>query len=728
MRYKALLFSVLISFLIHSCKKEVSSQENEAEIQRITDLKVPADFDWKSSRDIAFKINLADSKFGDLQHRIQIYTPDGQIITQGAVSLTKPFESKSYLANTVSEAFVICTAPDNSTVTKKISLTQASIEVNLSQTAISSVKSVGKISSTSPNCTTGCDQSASLASNQSITVSGGQTYCVTGANKTFNVTFSTGGGTLRICGTGLTLQNVNKNAGSSAIGIVITDGSTVTLPGLDFDRASHIFTNFGTATFTGNLASSGIVNNYGTLTVNNDYNLNSSNITHLNNNTLIVKGTMNVNSTCIFENNQLATLNKLQINSNGIVNNKCKLIITDSFMNNKTLNNSSYVEVGGNTQINANANVNLSSGAYFKTKDLDKITGHFVGSGTGSLVKITGTINQNLILEAQQTSNGQKFKGALQACYASNLPTGLFKDGATQGCGLYIASSTCNPGNGSAPVIDTDNDGLADNLDDYPTDPTKAFDNYIVPGGYDAGATVTFEDMWPAKGDYDLNDVVMSYQLKVITNSSNNVVAVNGVYNLTARGGIFHNGFGIEFPISRSSVSDVQGAVLEEGQSKAVLILFTNMASQMYYMNTILSEPTSATVAYNISFKINNGPSLNNFGLNEYNPFIWNNNKGRGAEIHLPGKTPTSLGDVTMFGTFDDRSNAAQGKYYVSDNGFPWAITIPVKGFIYPVEGKDIVSGYLKFPNWVTSGGTQFVDWYSNTAAGYRNNSNLFIK
>jgi len=148
----------------------------------------------------------------------------------------------------------------------------------------------------------------------------------------------------------------------------------------------------------------------------------------------------------------------------------------------------------------------------------------------------------------------------------------------------------------------------------------------------------------------------------------------------------------------------------------------------MFYMNTVPTEPTSADVSYHISFKVNNGPSLSDFGLNEYNPFIWNEAAGRGAEVHLPGKTPTSLVDPLLFGSEDDRSVPAQNKYYISSGGYPWAITIPVKNFVYPVEDKDIVTAYLKFPAWVASGGTLFTDWYSNTASGYRNNANLFIK
>ena len=57
---------------------------------------------------------------------------------------------------------------------------------------------------------------------------------------------------------------------------------------------------------------------------------------------------------------------------------------------------------------------------------------------------------------------------------------------------------------------DTDEDGVSDLFDDYPNDPEKAFDNYSPAEGQ--FGTLAFEDLWPAKGDYDFNDIVIDYQ------------------------------------------------------------------------------------------------------------------------------------------------------------------------------------------------------------------------
>ncbi|WP_207535630.1 LruC domain-containing protein [Desertivirga arenae] len=732
MKYKNLLtYSLLFAMAFQACKKNDEKLSSNSDINKLTDVKVPEGFLWESSRDVTFKVSVTDTRFSDASHIIAVYTPDGKLLSKGSASIDAAFETKVYVPSNITEVYVIKTAPDNSTVNKKVELNSSDINLSLgaTSTTTSSLKANGSTFATSPDCSTGCAQSVNITSSgQWITIEGGKTVCISGSNKTFNVTFGNGGGTARVCGTDLTVQNINKNAGSSAISFVVTNGSTVNFPGLEFDRPSHVFSNYGTAKFTGNLASAGTVNNYASLTVAGDFNLNSSNITDTNEGTITVSGTMNVNSTTTFENQGSATVNNLQINGSGIVNNRCKLMVSNSFITNNILNNYSYAQVSGNTQINGSAQVNLVEGAYFKTKDLDKITGSFAASGSSSMVKISGTINSNLILDAQQTSNGQKFKGNLKVCYGSTLPAGLFKEGASQGCDLYIPATGCNPGNGMATIVDTDGDGVADNLDDYPTDPSKAFNNYYPSAAADAGATIAFEDMWPVKGDYDMNDVVFSYKLKIVTNAGNKVVQVDGTYDLLARGGIFQNGFGIEFPVKRELVGDVSGGTLEAGQEKAVITLFDNTHSQMLYYNTRSEEPSQPAKTYNISFTVANGPSLSSFGLSEYNPFIWNKNAGRGNEIHLPGKTPTSLADNSLFGTGDDRSSVASGKYYLTAEGYPWAISVPVKNFVYPIEGKDISTAYLKLPNWILSGGTQYTDWYSNTGSGYRNTVNLFGK
>lgn len=268
---------------------------------------------------------------------------------------------------------------------------------------------------------------------------------------------------------------------------------------------------------------------------------------------------------------------------------------------------------------------------------------------------------------------------------------------------------------------DTDADGVCDLDDCEPSNASVATCNTYGTG------TLAFEDLWPSKGDYDMNDMVITYNYTVKSNASNKVTRVEASYTLRATGGSFQNGFAVQFPVDRSKVSNVSGATLEANQSKAVLVLFNNMRGQMNQWNTIKGGATSATVTYNVSFNIADGPTLAEFGLSYYNPFIWNNTAGfgRGYEIHLPGGKPTDLANPLLFGTVSDNTNVGMNRTYVSKDGsYPWGLHIPAT-FNYPKEKADINSAYLKFGNWVTSGGASNADWYTNES-GNRNNENIY--
>jgi len=80
--------------------------------------------------------------------------------------------------------------------------------------------------------------------------------------------------------------------------------------------------------------------------------------------------------------------------------------------------------------------------------------------------------------------------------------------------------------------------------------------------------------------------------------------------------------------------------------------------------------------------------------------------------------------DLTLFGQGADRSNPAEGRYYVTDNNMPWALSIN-NSYRIPREKVRIEQAYLKFDDWAQSNGTNFADWYSNTSGSYRNTANL---
>lgn len=716
---------VLISLLglfLFSCKKVDQETEVSGNINKLV---IPEGFNWENSRDVIFDIRITDNRFQGAVHVVSIYNGDpgqgGRMLSKGSASISDPFTTRIYLTNTIKEVYVEKIAPDGTTTIQKVAV-GSEPKVTLSLSAIAPKGIMGGTEATkisglddSPDCNTGCTQTVST-SNTNLNVNNGDVVCITGNNIT--VGFNGNGGTVRICGTNVTVQNGSLNGSAK---LIVTRTASVVFSNLNTNGNSSEFINYGTVTINGSFSPKNLFTNEGTLTTTGDLDLNTGTL-FLNNGVLNVGATMNVNTSSVATNNgSITTAQHFQLNSQSDFINKCFIWAKGDYNHNSDMFNYGLIKVNNITTINGNDILTMYNGAMLSTKDL-KLNGQSIGVGTPSLIKVSGVSTLN---------GGSSVQNSIQYCDANGIETNstTFSGGASQGCSLYIPVTNCNTeGNGTPPPVDSDGDGVLDSQDEYPTDPAKAYNNYYPSAGLETGATLAFEDQWPKKGDYDMNDLVINYRYKIVTNSQNKVVQLIGDYNLMATGGDFKNGFGIEFPVTRESVSGLTGGTLEAGQSKAVVIFFTDMHTQMAYYNTKPGEPVSAPKSYTVSFNITNGPLLSTFGLGAYNPFTWNSGipNGRGYEVHLPGKTPTSLANTALFGTQDDRTNVSQSKYYVTSTGLPWAINIPIKPFKYPIEGAEIGTAYLKFDAWATSGGTQFLDWYSNTETGYRNTSKLF--
>jgi len=287
---------------------------------------------------------------------------------------------------------------------------------------------------------------------------------------------------------------------------------------------------------------------------------------------------------------------------------------------------------------------------------------------------------------------------------------------------------------------DSDQDGVSNSFDSYPDDPSKAFNNYYP--SKDNVGTLAFEDLWPSKGDYDFNDMVVDYNFNQITNGQNKVVQIQLKATLTAMGASYKNGFGIQLPIAPSLIASVTGTDIKEayvvqnsngteaGQSKATIIIFDNGYNLLPYpgmpsmgVNTTPGATYVAPKELDITINLTTPVSLSTMGLPPYNPFMIIN-QIREKEVHLIDNPPTDLADKSLLGTSNDDSKPASSQYYVSKNNLPFAIDIS-SHFDYPVEKAQVSQAYLKFVAWGESSGSQYYDWFQSKA-GYRSASNIY--
>jgi LruC domain-containing protein len=263
--------------------------------------------------------------------------------------------------------------------------------------------------------------------------------------------------------------------------------------------------------------------------------------------------------------------------------------------------------------------------------------------------------------------------------------------------------------------------------------------------------TLAYEDLWPGTGDYDFNDLVIDYEFNITKDNQEYVETVSVVFTINAFGASYHNGFGFSFPnVAPSAITDVSGYDIantdvfsmaangtENGQSKATFIVFDDVRRIMPQttpgigVNTQLAYAYIApvTISLDITFA-NNTVTYSQLDIGSFNPFLIVNtiHEGipgeRGLEIHLPNYAPTDLFDQGYFGQFEDDSDPGADRYFVTTNNLPWGINI-AEPFDWVIEFQDIIGAYYHFAEWAESGGTNYPDWFQDNT-GYRNDNLIY--
>ena len=290
---------------------------------------------------------------------------------------------------------------------------------------------------------------------------------------------------------------------------------------------------------------------------------------------------------------------------------------------------------------------------------------------------------------------------------------------------------------GAAP--DLDNDGVPDALDAYPDDKNLAYDSYYPSKG--AFGSILTEDLWPALGDFDFNDLVVDYNFQIASDAKNNIKQLTIQLKTRAIGATYRSGFGIRLPIPANLIQsitgyDVKGNYIklngqgaEANQSDAVIIAFEDAFDELPHngtgtgVNVIAANGWTEPKIMTIKVVLTSAQALAAIGQAPYDPFLIVDGT-RGKEIHMGGQKPTDLADPSYFGQYQDVTDPKTGVYYKSDKNLTWMMSLPTS-FDYMIEKNDIIKGYLKFGSWAESGGVLFPDWYLNKA-GYREPSLIY--
>ena len=300
-------------------------------------------------------------------------------------------------------------------------------------------------------------------------------------------------------------------------------------------------------------------------------------------------------------------------------------------------------------------------------------------------------------------------------------------------------------------IGDSDGDGLIDGSDAYPEDPQRAIDATYPTA--DERAYLAFEDLWPLEGDYDLNDLVMAYQITEVRDTRGRIKDISFAGEIMARGAGYDDAFGFHFAgegpqfpgldpaLLESATKTIEGARYEEengtfpltpedGQSALTLILFESAKALSFrndwdttckwtrpprWFNTDAHcwADQGARVSMDLTFT--RPVSREELGNWPYNPFIYPTFSpwSRGREVHLPDHPATDKANTRFFGYRSDTTNPAIGRWYKTAENLPWALNIP-REWKHPLEEVAIQNGYPQFVDWANSGGTEHTDWYLN--------------
>lgn len=230
-----------------------------------------------------------------------------------------------------------------------------------------------------------------------------------------------------------------------------------------------------------------------------------------------------------------------------------------------------------------------------------------------------------------------------------------------------------------------------------------------------------FEDMWPARGDYDMNDVIVRYNYeKTFTKDNDNKIQSESfIFKTYQNYASLVNGLAFRVKPS-GTIADRKYYIRKKGESKFTettsFIHETDGASEVFLLTGDIRTDMGAE--YKVTLEYDGSVARESAAV----PFIYRaseNNPDKRWEVHLPKENPTDKMDGDFFRKEDDASQPDKGIYYVRGGNYPFAIflsgateTNMAKLLDRSNETVPIDQLYGGYNGWVTSSGNDNQDWY----------------
>ena len=233
-----------------------------------------------------------------------------------------------------------------------------------------------------------------------------------------------------------------------------------------------------------------------------------------------------------------------------------------------------------------------------------------------------------------------------------------------------------------------------------------------------------FEDLWPAQGDYDMNDVVVDFKHEremTRNNTTENFKTIYQTFYLTTYQNYVTlvSGLALKLNTKKKPTSIVMKKIAS-GSDDEETVTFENDGSIYYLTNDVKAE-LGTTYILELFYKDGVGKD----DLASVEPFIFRKEANdQEWEVHIPYEVPTAKMDFSYFGKGDDASKVSDNIFFVRSGNYPFAFYLAgvnIDAFKDTIllranESKMIDKLYPDFLDWSLSKGTEKPQWYLSPA------------